>query len=220
MVLVQAIIDGILVGTTYALIGIGFTLIFGVMHKLNLAFAAASIAGAFASLVAWQHFKGLPVPLVFLIAAAAAGVLGYVIYLTCFRFIPLKSPLATLMATVGMLIFLEEVVQFPGQLHRGVGCPCVARCIALHPSDLTAQLRSRFAVETNRRCEQVQIRDLARIEDRINQGQAHQHPAIEQLCADAERGQARGVIAVAGRPRRQAVPDIRDDSEKIGLGAA
>jgi branched-subunit amino acid ABC-type transport system permease component len=110
MVLIQAIIDGILVGTTYALIGIGFTLIFGVMHKLNLAFAAASIAGAFASLVAWKYAKGMPVPLVFLIAALSAGLLGYVIYLTCFRFIPLKSPLATLMATVGMLIFLEEIV--------------------------------------------------------------------------------------------------------------
>jgi branched-chain amino acid transport system permease protein len=110
MVLIQAIIDGILVGTTYALIGIGFTLIFGVMHKLNLAFAAASIAGAFISLLAWQHAKSLPVPAVFLIAALAAGALGYLIYLACFRFIPLKSPLATLMATVGMLIFLEEII--------------------------------------------------------------------------------------------------------------
>jgi len=110
MVLIQAVIDGILVGTTYALIGIGFTLIFGVMHKLNLAFAAASIAGAFASLIAWQHFKGMPVPVIFGVAAVAAGAIGYVIYLACFRFIPLKSPLATLMATVGMLIFLEEVI--------------------------------------------------------------------------------------------------------------
>jgi branched-chain amino acid transport system permease protein len=110
MVLIQAIIDGILVGTTYALIGIGFTLIFGVMHKLNLAYASASIAGAFLSLVAWQQFPWLPVPLVFLVAAAGAGALGYVIYIACFRFIPLKSPLATLMATVGMLIFLDEVV--------------------------------------------------------------------------------------------------------------
>lgn len=110
MVLIQAIIDGILVGTTYALIGIGFTLIFGVMHKLNLAFASASIAGAFVSLVAWQNFKDMPVPVVFLIAAAAAGALGYLIYLACFRFMPHKSPLATLMATVGMLIFLEEIV--------------------------------------------------------------------------------------------------------------
>jgi len=125
VVLVQAIIDGILVGTTYALIGIGFTLIFGVMHKLNIAFAAASIAGAFLSLIAWQHMKWLPVPLVFLVAALGAGALGYFIYITCFRFIPVKSPLATLMATVGMLIFLEEVVthvsdgkaqNFPGML--------------------------------------------------------------------------------------------------------
>ena len=147
MVLIQAIIDGILVGTTYALIGIGFTLIFGVMHKLNLAFAAASIAGAFASLVAWQHFKDMPVPLVFLIAAAAAGALGYVIYLTCFRFIPLKSPLATLMATVGMLIFLEEVVTHvsDGKAQNFPGMVPDARW-ALGPLDLRVDYLLVFAI--------------------------------------------------------------------------
>ena len=29
---VQSVVDGVLFGTTYALLGIGFTLIFGVMH--------------------------------------------------------------------------------------------------------------------------------------------------------------------------------------------
>ncbi len=43
---VQSITDGVLFGATYALIGIGFTLIFGVMQKLNLAYAAVAIAGA------------------------------------------------------------------------------------------------------------------------------------------------------------------------------
>ena len=43
---IQAVSDGVMKGSTYALIGIGFTLIFGVMHKLNLAYAAVSIAGA------------------------------------------------------------------------------------------------------------------------------------------------------------------------------
>ena len=33
----QAIADGLLFGSTYALIGIGFTLIFGAMGKLNMA---------------------------------------------------------------------------------------------------------------------------------------------------------------------------------------
>ncbi len=37
--LVQSIADGVLFGSTYAMLGIGFTLIFGVMHKINLSYA-------------------------------------------------------------------------------------------------------------------------------------------------------------------------------------
>ncbi|WP_238010359.1 hypothetical protein KZZ52_53815 [Dactylosporangium sp. AC04546] len=108
------------------------------------------------------------------------------------------------------LTLLEEVVQLPGQLHRGVGDRCFARYLALRPGDFTAQLRSRFAVETNRRCEQVQIRDLARIEKGVDQRQAHQDPAIEQLRVGAEPGQVSGISAGSGRPCRQAALDFCD----------
>ena len=47
---IQSIIDGILYGSIYALIGVGFTLIFGAMQKLNMAYAASSIAGAYCGL--------------------------------------------------------------------------------------------------------------------------------------------------------------------------
>jgi branched-chain amino acid transport system permease protein len=109
MQLIQSIIDGLLIGATYSLIGIGFTLIFGVMHKINLAFAAASIAGAY---VSWWINKqvGLPPLVVFVLATLAAGVIGYLIYLACFRFIPVHHPLATLMATVGMLLFIDDAI--------------------------------------------------------------------------------------------------------------
>ncbi len=106
---IQAIVDGLLIGTTYSLIGIGFALIFGVMHKINLAYAAAAVAAAYVSLVIWRKFD-LPIPVVMAAAALASGAIGYLVYFACFRFIPLKNPLATLMATVGMLIFLDEVV--------------------------------------------------------------------------------------------------------------
>lgn len=106
---VQAVIDGLLIGSTYSLIGVGFALVFGVMHKINLAYAAASIAAAYVSLVLWRKL-GLPIPAVFLAAAIASGAIGYFIYLTCFKFIPVRHQLATLMATVGMLIFLDELV--------------------------------------------------------------------------------------------------------------
>ena len=105
----QSITDGLLFGSIYALIGIGFTLIFGVMHKINLAYGAASIAGAYAS-IAVAAYVPLPALVTFLIAAIASGGIAFLIYLANFRFIPLASPLATLMATVGMLILIDEIV--------------------------------------------------------------------------------------------------------------
>lgn len=114
---VQSVLDGVMFGSIYALIGIGFTLIFGVMHKINLAYAAASIGGAYASLAAFQLLSA-PALVVFLCAAIASGVIGYAVYICCFRFIPTEMPLATLMASVGMLILIDEVV-----VHATAGMP-------------------------------------------------------------------------------------------------
>ena len=105
----QSITDGLLFGSIYALIGIGFTLIFGVMHKLNLAYGAASIAGAYVS-IAVAAYVPLPALVTFLVAAIGSGAIAFLIYIANFRFIPLASPLATLMATVGMLILIDEVI--------------------------------------------------------------------------------------------------------------
>ncbi len=113
--LVQSVFDGVMFGTTYALIGIGFTLIFGVMHKINLSYAAASIGAAYLSLLVVQI---APTPLVYLSAALLGGVLGALVYLVCFRFLPLNQPLATLMSTVGMLLLLEEAI-----VHATAGMP-------------------------------------------------------------------------------------------------
>ncbi len=103
---VQSAADGILFGATYALLGIGFTLIFGVVHKINLSFAAASIGAAYASLLILAIIKA-PAILVFLIAAAAGGFIGGLVYLVGFKFIPLANPLATLMSTVGLLLLID-----------------------------------------------------------------------------------------------------------------
>ena len=114
---VQSVSDGLLFGATYALIGIGFTLIFGVMQKLNLAYAAVAIAGAYIS-IAFGAVIPAPAIVIFLMAALGGGVVGYFVYLCNFRFIPEAHPLATLMATVGSLIFIDEVI-----VHATIGMP-------------------------------------------------------------------------------------------------
>jgi branched-chain amino acid transport system permease protein len=114
---VQSVIDGVLFGATYALLGIGFTLIFGVMHKINLSFAAASIGAAYASLLVLAVLKA-PAIVVFIVAAAAGGVIGALVYVVAFRFIPLANPLATLMSTVGLLLLIDEII-----VHVTAGVP-------------------------------------------------------------------------------------------------
>lgn len=113
----QSVADGVLFGATYALLGIGFTLIFGVMHKINLSFAAASIGAAYASLLILAGVKAPPV-LVFLLAAVCGGGIGALVYLVGFRFIPLANPLATLMSTVGLLLLIDEII-----VHTTQGVP-------------------------------------------------------------------------------------------------
>lgn len=105
--LAQSVIDGVLFGTVYALIGIGFTLIFGVMKKINLSYAAASIGAAYLSLLVAKY---VPSPVVYLAAGFFGGLLGALVYAICFRFVPLNKPLATLMSTVGLLLLIEELL--------------------------------------------------------------------------------------------------------------
>ena len=107
--IIQSIIDGVLFGSTYALIGIGFTLIFGAMHKLNMTYAAASLAGAYIGLAFFMLFDA-PVMLVFLAAIVGSAGIGLIVYYICFRYIPVEDHLAALMASVGALFFIDEIV--------------------------------------------------------------------------------------------------------------
>jgi branched-chain amino acid transport system permease protein len=106
---VQQVLNGFLFGSSYALIGIGFTMIFGVMDKLNLSFGVTALAGAYTGLLVFHLTRG-PFLLVFLAAVVSAGAIGWVVELTCFRWMPRDYPLAPLMATMGMLFFVDEVV--------------------------------------------------------------------------------------------------------------
>lgn len=106
----QALIDGILFGTTYSLIGIGFTLVFGVMHKINMSYAAASIGAAYAGLAIGGLLGLTSAWAIFAVSFVAGGLMGWLIYFICFHYIPILNENATLMSTVGMLLLIDEIV--------------------------------------------------------------------------------------------------------------
>jgi branched-chain amino acid transport system permease protein len=132
----QVVVDGLLFGATYALIGIGFTLVFGVMHKINMTYAAASIGGAYCGLLILKVMAAAPAWLVFLCGFLAGGVLGYLVYVTCFHFIPYSSPLATLMSTVGMLLLIDEIVVHATE-GRPLNYPAVFDDVMLRAGDFS-----------------------------------------------------------------------------------
>ncbi len=54
---VQTLIDGFAAGSAYALLAIGFSLIFGVLRRLNLAYGASLLVGAFAGAAVFAQWK-------------------------------------------------------------------------------------------------------------------------------------------------------------------
>ena len=112
----QVLMDGVLFGAIYSIVGLGFTLIFGAMQKLNMAYAASSIAGAYVS-IAIVSLIGAPL-LVFVIGPIASGVIGLAVYYVCFRYMPTNNHLAPLMASIGGLFFIDEII-----IHQTAGSP-------------------------------------------------------------------------------------------------
>lgn len=106
-----SLVDGFLFGFGYALIGIGFTLIFGVMQKFNLAHGPTALAGAYLGLAVYRLSDQVaPSYLLFAIAVIGAGAIGWLVYQLCFRLMPKEYELAPLMSSMGMLILIEEII--------------------------------------------------------------------------------------------------------------
>lgn len=81
--LAQQLLNGLVVGGVYALFALGFTLIFGIHHILNLAHGAVFMTGAFVGL--YSVLAGLPLWVGFILAVLASGSLSVLIEISAFR---------------------------------------------------------------------------------------------------------------------------------------
>jgi branched-chain amino acid transport system permease protein len=105
--LLQTAIDGLLFGSTYALVAIGFSIIWGLLRILNLAHGQTVMVGMFAGMVCATILK-LPIVVGFLAAMAAACVVGIIIERVCYHPLRNAHELVPMIATLGFWIFSEE----------------------------------------------------------------------------------------------------------------
>lgn len=106
--LVQSVVNGILTGSLYAMIGIGLTIIFGVMRIINMAHGDMVMLGMYGAF--WAHTAWKIDPFVsILIWIPGAFILGAVIYRFLLRKIVPGGELNTLLYTAGLSLFIANL---------------------------------------------------------------------------------------------------------------
>lgn len=103
----QNSIDGIMIGSSYGLLALGFTLIFGVMRRLNLSYGPSIMVGAYLGTLMYLNFAAGP------IAVAAVTVLGAVlagIYVERLCFAPMAAGagIASMVSSFAIWMQLEQ----------------------------------------------------------------------------------------------------------------
>ena len=110
----QQLINGLTVGSIYALVALGYTMVYGILGLINFAHGDVVMIGAMVALTVASKLVGvLPGPLVLLISLAVAAiacmVLGFTIERVAYR--PLRNAprLAPLITAIGISIVLQQL---------------------------------------------------------------------------------------------------------------
>lgn len=105
----QQLINGISLGSIYALIAIGYTMVYGVLRLINFAHADIMMVGAFAAFFLMDSF-GLSLAFAVLFAVLISVIVGILTDKIAYK--PLRnSPRISLLITaIGVSFFLENIV--------------------------------------------------------------------------------------------------------------
>jgi len=103
------LIDGLSLGSIYALIALGYTMVYGIAKMLNFAHGDVIMVGAYAVMVTLSYSLSPAVAVV--VAAVLCTVLGMLIEKIAYKPLRGASPLAVLITAIGVSYFLQGAAQ-------------------------------------------------------------------------------------------------------------
>ena len=118
------LVNGLSLGSIYAIIALGYTMVYGIAKMLNFAHGDVIMVGAYISFCAFQYWGLPPLPSV-LAAMIFCTVLGVFIERLAYRPLRSATSLAVLITAIGMsyllqnvalLIFKSDPKNYPGQI--------------------------------------------------------------------------------------------------------
>ena len=103
----QQLDNGITVGSIYALVALGYTMVYGILFFINFAHGEIYMMGAFLcwTLVLWK----VPFILAFFVSMACCGLLGVIIEKIAYRPLRYVSRLGPLITAIGVSILLQNL---------------------------------------------------------------------------------------------------------------
>jgi branched-chain amino acid transport system permease protein len=114
----QQLINGLALGSIYALIALGYTMVYGVLRFINFAHSDVMMLGAFAAyflapvlahvLASESYLSALAI---IVLAAAVCAVIGMLIEFLAYRPLRRRPKLAVLITAIGVSLFIESACQ-------------------------------------------------------------------------------------------------------------
>ncbi|MGO3295814.1 MAG: ABC transporter permease subunit, partial [Marinobacter sp.] len=127
----QQLINGLTIGSAYALIAIGYTMVYGIIGMINFAHGEIYMIGAYTALIAITGLTALGLawlPLILIVALLCAMIvsssMGWAVERVAYRPVRGRHRLIPLISAIGMSIFLQNYVHL-AQGSRNVGFPAL-----------------------------------------------------------------------------------------------
>jgi branched-chain amino acid transport system permease protein len=105
-VFLQQVINGLQIGFVYALIALGYTMVYGIVRLINFAHGDVFMVGAFIGLYAIERLH-LPLAAVFLLAVLGCSLLAIAMERVAYRPLRAAPKIASLITAIGVSLFLE-----------------------------------------------------------------------------------------------------------------
>ena len=110
MQILQYLINGISIGSVYAIIALGYTMVYGIAKMLNFAHGDVIMVGAYISFCV-TNYLGLPTVVSIVAAMAVCTILGIVIEGLAYKPLRGTPSLAVLITAIGVSYFLQNAAQ-------------------------------------------------------------------------------------------------------------
>ena len=108
MIFISNLISGIRLGSIYAIIALGYTMVYGIAKMLNFAHGDVIMIGAYSAFVALYR-ANLPLPIALIISIIICTLLGVIIERLAYKSLRQASSLAVLITAIGVSYFLQNL---------------------------------------------------------------------------------------------------------------